>query len=565
MKRACFSLLFLWMGVSQPLSRAATPDEQSSAFFARGLAAEQRGDFIAAENCYLLTLRLNPGHTEATARLADFERRNVVGTRERASILTLPELNYSLRNMSDAERETKFLEILALLNRLTGIEFSLETDGEPIRSHWLNYSNITIEEAMRKIAQYSGLAVSYDRDVIRLSPKSAATEASAETREKLARLEERFQTELASMTEPRLENLEKLGASIDAEFAALAEVVKAAPNDLAAVKDERSKAAYIIRSETFRGQPGSFTQDAEGWTLFDTKGGVTQPVAHNKLGYVDGKDLIQSSDYYFSAPQSVLDLLRATTTNDSISFDFYTTASDEGIKDTLVLESPGMTLVLPASNPPIREWNRFTYRFDPSEGWKVGTIGKIGKKPAKAEEIRKAMATATKLYIRGEWKTGPDAARLDNVVITSGTAPTSPPSMDSATVKPATSLTSVAPFAPDAATPAQPDPKTDFKSWLRTVQFKHGNGDSVIWSFEDGVVLHFSQKDPNPKVQRFEILSIDAETRTVTWKLPGGEHSIRIGTEFKKFELKGKGSTFIPQSLAIEPRDPKIFGPAPAP
>jgi hypothetical protein len=130
MKRACFSLLFLWMGVSQPLSRAATPDEQSSAFFARGLAAEQRGDFIAAENCYLLTLRLNPGHTEATARLADFERRNVVGTRERASILTLPELNYSLRNMSDAERETKFLEILALLNRLTGIEFSLETDGE---------------------------------------------------------------------------------------------------------------------------------------------------------------------------------------------------------------------------------------------------------------------------------------------------------------------------------------------------------------------------------------------------------------------------------------------------
>jgi hypothetical protein len=292
--------------------------------------------------------------------------------------------------------------------------------GKPIRSHWLNYSNITIEEAMRKIAQYSGLAVSYDRDVIRLSPKSAATEASAETREKLARLEERFQTELASMTEPRLENLENSVPPSTPEFAALAEVVKAAPNDLAAVKDERSKAAYIIRSETFRGQPGSFTQDAEGWTLFDTKGGVTQPVAHNKLGYVDGKDLIQSSDYYFSAPQSVLDLLRATTTNDSISFDFYTTASDEGIKDTLVLESPGMTLVLPASNPPIREWNRFTYRFDPSEGWKVGTIGKIGKKPAKAEEIRKAMATATKLYIRGEWKTGPDAARLDNVVITSG-------------------------------------------------------------------------------------------------------------------------------------------------
>ena len=455
MKRSSLSLVILWMGMFLSAAHSATPDEQAAAFFARGVAAEQRGDFIAAQNCYLLTLRVNPAHAEATEKLADFERRNVVGAEARASIITLPQLNYSLRDMSDGERETKFLETLSLLNRLTGIEFSLETEGEPVPPHWLNLRNLTVEEAMGKIAQYSGLVVTYDRDVIRLSPKTAATEASPETREQLTRLKERVQAELASVTEPRRENLEKLGTSIDAEFAALAETVKAVPNDLAAVDGERSKAAYLVRSEIFRDQPGSFTKDAEGWTMFDTKGAATQAVEHHPSGYLHGKDLIEGSDYYFSAPQSLLDRIHAATTEASISFDFYTTATDNGIKDFLVLESPKMTIVLPAGKPPIREWKPFAYRFNPSAGWKVGSIGKIGKKLATEVEIQQVLSTVTKLYIRGEWKSGPDAARLDNVVITENDPPVNPstPGVDSPQSSTKPGFTSVPPFPPSPPAP----------------------------------------------------------------------------------------------------------------
>lgn len=455
MKRSPLSLVILWMGMSQSHSHAVTSEEQAAAFFARGVAAEQRGDFIAAENCFLLTLRVIPGHLEATEKLADFERRNVVGAEARASIITLPQLNYNLRDMSDGERETKFLETLSLLNRLTGIEFSLETEGEPVPPHWLNLRNVTVEEAMRKIAEYSGLTVTYDRNVIRLSPKTAETEASPETREKLTRLKERVQTELASVTEPRRENLEKLGASIDAEYAALVETVKAAPDDLAAVKGGRAKAAYLVRSEILRDQPGSFTKDAEGWTMFDTKGTATQAVEHHPSGYLHGKDLIEGSDYYFSAPQSLLDRIHAATTEASISFDFYTTATDNGIKDFLVLESPKTTIVLPAGKPPIREWKPFAYRFDASAGWKVGSIGKIGKKLATEEEIQQVLSTVTKLYIRGEWKSGPDAARLDNVVITENDPPVNPstPGVDSPQSSTKPGFTSVPPFPPSPPAP----------------------------------------------------------------------------------------------------------------
>lgn len=668
-----------------------TVAEQAEAFYRRGLEAEKRQDFIAAGNCYALTLRVNPGHAESLARMADLEKRNVLGAEAKAKTIILPALEYNLSDADAPRRETRFQDTLALLTRLTGLGFILEMEGEPIKSHTLNLREVSVETALRTISDQGDLSVIYERDVIRLTPKGSLSKASPETQAKLTQMKERFETALGSSPVPGREELKKLAASCDTEFANLATALASSPDDVAAVNAERAKVGYTIRSQIARDQPGSFTNDAEGWTLFDTKGAVTQAADHHKAGYLDGKDLIQGSDYYFSAPRSVLDRIHAASTNDSITFDFYTTATDAGIKDTLVMESPGMTLVLPVSNPPIREWKPFSYQFLPSEGWKVGSIGKIGKKPATADEIQQVLASATKLYIRGEWKTGPDVARLDNVFITSNDPSVKPstPGASSSPPPPKPSLTSVAPFAPDppAATPAmpqkepapsnenampfrdwlatvtfeqlsgqttlslageqwrveqnkagktflypivsieettrtitwrfpdgkvrslqvgegrdkalqkdgaqfgvvalpsigptadkavaameapalapgQPNPETDFKGWLKTVQLKHGLGDGVIWSFEDGVVLHFSQKDPNPKVQRFEILSIDPETRTVAWRQPGADLSVRIASEFKKFEWKGKDKPFVPQPLAIEPRDPKIFGPSPIP
>lgn len=279
-----------------PSAEALTPAEQANAFYTRGLTAERRGDFLAAGNCYALTLRLAPSHAEALARFADMEQKNVTGTEARSKAITLPFLRYDLLEISPMrvgsydppKREAKFLETLALLNRLTGLNFTLEMGGQAIQSHQVDLKDVTLFEALKQISSLAGLTVSYERDVIRLT----------------------------------------------------------------------------------------------------------------------SKDL---------------------------------------------------------------------------------------------------------------------------------------------------------PVAPSAPNPPPPTPKPDFTAWLKTVQFKHGKGEGVIWALDDGVVLHYSQTDPKPKVQRFEIISIDPETRTITWKQPGAELKIRIRPDLKRYEWQGQGKPLVLQPFAIEPRDAAIF------
>lgn len=164
-------------------------------------------------------------------------------------------------------------------------------------------------------------------------------------------------------------------------------------------------------------QLGLFSAGAEGWTTFETNG-VTGTVRHDPAGFIEGNDIYQGSDFFFVAPQSYVDLLHSASPNATFAFDFYTTATDRATYDTLVVESPSLTIVLPKTNPPIDEWKHYSYSFMNTEGWKVGKIGKNGTRPATPAEIQQVLATATKLYIRGEWKTGPDFARLDNVSFT---------------------------------------------------------------------------------------------------------------------------------------------------
>jgi hypothetical protein len=64
---------------------------------------------------------------------------------------------------------------------------------------------------------------------------------------------------------------------------------------------------------------------------------------------------------------------------------------------------------------------------------------------------------------------------------------------------------------------------------------------------------------------RFEILSIDLENRIITSQQPGAEMKVRIDADFKRFAVKWPTSDFVPQPLAIEPREAKIFGPSPEP
>lgn len=169
-----------------PSADALTPAEQANAFYTRGLTAERRGDFLAAGNCYALTLRLSPSHAEALARIADMEQKNVTGTEARSKAITLPFLRYDLLEISPMrvgsydppKRESEFRETLALLNRLTGLNFSLEMAGHSIQSHEVDLKDVTVFEALKQISSLAGLTVSYERDVIRLTAKDAPVKSS---------------------------------------------------------------------------------------------------------------------------------------------------------------------------------------------------------------------------------------------------------------------------------------------------------------------------------------------------------------------------------------------------
>jgi len=107
--------------------------------------------------------------------------------------------------------------------------------------------------------------------------------------------------------------------------------------------------------------------------------------------------------------------------------------------------------------------------------------------------------------------------------------------------------------------------ESDFKSWLKTVQLKQGKGDGVVWSFDEGVVLHFSPTAPDSKPLRFKILAIDPETRIITWQQPDAEMKIRLDPDLRRFAVKWPTADFVEQPLSVEPRDETIFGPPPAP
>lgn len=165
-----------------------------------------------------------------------------------------------------------------------------------------------------------------------------------------------------------------------------------------------------------------FLEGNEGWGLFETNGKDTsievRPAVHNPAGWLEASDEQQGPDYYFSAPQGFLDCVKKGPLGSTIDFDFFTTETDTTSYDSLVLESSDLTIVLPKSYPRTNQWISYSYRFDPSEGWMVGKIMTTGDRPATSEEIQHVMSTATALYIRGEWKSGPDQARLDNVRFT---------------------------------------------------------------------------------------------------------------------------------------------------
>lgn len=161
-----------------------------------------------------------------------------------------------------------------------------------------------------------------------------------------------------------------------------------------------------------------FAASTHGWLVSGDSGAV-EPQLHvaggQTGGYISYADEALGETWYFRAPDSVLDALRAAG-HATLSYTIKQSAEVVGIfEDDVVVAGPEGRLSYRFRGSPGTEWTSFAVEFTAAAGWRWNWNA-----PATQEQIRRVLATATSLEIRGEYHTGPDEGALDRVVIGSG-------------------------------------------------------------------------------------------------------------------------------------------------
>ncbi|MEO7193156.1 MAG: laminin B domain-containing protein [Vicinamibacterales bacterium] len=161
-----------------------------------------------------------------------------------------------------------------------------------------------------------------------------------------------------------------------------------------------------------------FTTTAQGW-LISGDTGLTAPEFNATLGNPGGCisniDEALGETWYFRAPDSVLQQLSAAEQG-TLSFDLEQSADEPGfLDDDIVIVGPAGRLSYRFRSSPGTSWTPFSVRLSASAGWRWNWNA-----PATQEQIRRVLQDPTSLEIRGEYHTGPDIGRLDNVVLKTG-------------------------------------------------------------------------------------------------------------------------------------------------
>ena len=81
----------------------------------------------------------------------------------------------------------------------------------------------------------------------------------------------------------------------------------------------------------------------------------------------------------------------------------------------VIIVGPAGRLSFRFATSPGTGWTPFSLKLAAGAGWR-----RNWNAPATQEQIRRVLADATSLEIRGEYHTGPDHGALDNVVIKGG-------------------------------------------------------------------------------------------------------------------------------------------------
>ncbi len=160
----------------------------------------------------------------------------------------------------------------------------------------------------------------------------------------------------------------------------------------------------------------TFDIDAEGWLIAgDATSGAPTYVATggNPGGFIQANDSVSGGVWYFDAPNMFLGDLSGALSQ-SLSFDLKQTGSGPQFNSSdVILNGGGLEVRFDAaSNPlPVGDWVSYSVILDETVGWTKGGAA------ATQADMLTVLGSLSRLRIRGEFISGSDIGRLDNVSV----------------------------------------------------------------------------------------------------------------------------------------------------
>lgn len=161
-----------------------------------------------------------------------------------------------------------------------------------------------------------------------------------------------------------------------------------------------------------------FEATTHGWRASSDSGAV-EPHLHaaggDPGGHISHVDEALGETWYFRAPDEVVRALRAAE-HGTLSYSLKQSEPVVGIfEDDVVIIGPAGRLSYRFPHAPGTAWSSFSVKLTAAAGWTWNWNA-----PATQDQMRRVLATATSLEIRGEYHTGPDHGALDHVVLRTG-------------------------------------------------------------------------------------------------------------------------------------------------
>ena len=168
-----------------------------------------------------------------------------------------------------------------------------------------------------------------------------------------------------------------------------------------------------------KAQISTFDTDDEGFRVTgDVQGGTQKPTWYPKLGnpggYAQAIDDAVGGVWYWVLPAKYLGN-KCSAYHNRLSFDLITndlTAQYDNVD--IYLDGGGISLVYDTPNNPGVNWTSYSIKLDETAKWKYKTL--IGAQVTKAD-MKKVMNNITRIWIRGEFRTGKDIGGIDNVIM----------------------------------------------------------------------------------------------------------------------------------------------------